>query len=131
MLNWIVTIISFSLLMGGSSPSRANPGRVVAEITVAWTEEGDAFQRRYSGQGEMNKMLHYLRHLDPAEDSVPEEMPAGPSYDIRLLLSDGSTVQYVQKSLFYLQKDSGPWQRIDPEEAIRLPLILAAIEGDA
>lgn len=131
MLNWVLAIISSALLMTGncSGPGPA-PCQVVTAVTVRWQEDEAAHIRRYTGQGEMNKVLNYLRSLDPAELPGPPQETGGPVYDICLRLSDGSAVRYTQQSLFYLREDDGPWLEIDPEEAIRLPLILAAIAGD-
>ena len=132
MLNWVISLISFCLMLGGSLPDTVRPCRVVTEITVEWQEENTPQSRRYTDQGKMNKVLNCLRSLDPiplAPGSAPEAAPSV-QYEIRLLRSDGSAVRFTQQGLTNFRKDGGQWMRIDPEDAIRLPLVLAAIPGD-
>lgn len=130
MLNWVITILTFSLLFGGNNQNqRTAPCRVVTEITIQYTDEGSAVQKRYIRQDKMNKVLNYIRSLDPkpARNAPPEDVQ---HFEITLTLSDGTTVRYTQYGLEYLRNGDLAWQSIDPDQAIRLPLILAAIPGD-
>lgn len=130
MLKWIMTILSFSLLLGGTNLTKVSPCRVVTEISVEWQENGMPLRQVYTDQGKMNKYLIYLRSLGPQSVAdIPDE-PDEPLYEIRLTLSDGSTVLYKQQGTRFFQETDSHWQAIDPEDASRFPLILAAIPSD-
>ena len=129
MLKWVISVLSFCLL--GANPQSQPPScRVVRQITVQWTESGQQINRLYTIPEKMDKLLIYLRSLDPVPQDAASEEIATPVYRIVVSLSDGSVVCYTQQGLTNFRKGSDSWQVIDPEDAIRLPLILAAIPGD-
>ena len=129
MWNWVISILSFCLLMGSSMPDLM-PCTVVTEITVQWEIEGHAKSQRYTQQGKMNKVLNYLRSLDPMPvNEIPDDAVTT-EYFIRLQRSDGTSIQFIQRGITNFRKEDGAWEAVDPEDAIRLPLLLAAIPGD-
>lgn len=130
MLNWVLSFLSFCLLLGGSFPNQTSP-HVVTEISVQWMQDGTENHRVYIQPGKMNKLLLYLRSLDPVPKNEAPDPQAVPEYQITLQLSDGTVVRYTQLGITNFRKEDGSWQVIDPEDAIRLPLILAAVPGDS
>ena len=103
---------------------------VVTEISVTTQDPAGAYQQSYTDQYKMSQLLNHIRHLDRKAQTEPEASTL-PDYEISVIFSDGSTVHYVQKGLDYFQTGDGPWRKIDPEQGIRLPLLLAAIPADA
>lgn len=130
MLKWIISFLTFSLLLGGQDIESVPPCRVVTKVSVEWTENSTNFQRIYTDQDKMNKLLIYLRTLKP---QIPTELPEisdGPEYRILLELNDGSQVRYAQYGLSFFSKNEGPWQVIDSDRAVRLALIVEAFPSD-
>ena len=122
------------LSAGCTGPVRAakpSKCRVVTEITVEVKNAPKPGLRRYSDPKKMTKALNYLRHLDPwdAPAADPEASDA-PVYRITLQLSDGSEKIYEQIGLSYFKEPGSPWKEIPPEDGIRLPLLLAAVQSD-
>ena len=130
MINWIITVLSFSLLLGNAIPDAAPPCHVVTQVRVEWTEDGIDFSRIYTEHEKMNKLLLYLRSLKPVPIHDPPTDAENPLYSVHLIMSDGSSKVFQQLGLFYFHENAAQWQAVDPETAIRLPLILAAIPGD-
>ena len=132
MLNWIITVLSFCMLLGGSYPASLNPCRVVTEITIEWNDENTTHSCRYTQQQKMNHVMNYLHSLNPIPGGgdPSQESTNATQYRIRILRSDGTVGSYTQHGITNFHKENEPWEYIDPEDAIRLPLILAAIPSD-
>lgn len=132
MFNWVMALITGALLLTGGTIHRdVAPCRVVTEITVQWDENGIPEIRRYSNPEDMDRVLHYLRHLKPVPTWDAPEETSSSIYEIQLFLSDGSTVGYTQMGLTHLQKDGETWQTFSADRGIRLRLILAAVPGES
>lgn len=125
----------FCILFAGCAdrprPPEPPECRVVTEITIQVENVPQPGLCRYSNPRKMTKALNYLRRLDPWDlpDTDPETVP-GARYHITLYFSDGSTKVYDQIAYDYLRESDGPWREIDPEYALRLPLLLAAVPSD-
>lgn len=132
MKNWLMTILSMSLfLTGGLRPQGATPCSVVTEVRIQARAEEDTVERVYITQHKMNKVLNYLRHLDPWDPAeLDVDTQAGTKYGITLTLSDGTVRTYDQTEYRYLRSEDGIWREITPELGIRLPLLIAAIPSD-
>ena len=128
MSNWIMAVMTSILLLTGLS-QEVSPCRVVTAITVEWEESGVHRRQHYEDPADMDRLLHYLRALRPFQlYDEPENIPQR-IYHITVTCSDGSQVRYAQAGLQYLKKEDGHWEKLNPERAIRLPLLLAAIPG--
>ncbi len=131
MLNWIISIVSFCLLLGGSFPENPKPCRVVTAITIQWEIDDTEYSKVYTAQNKMNKVLNYLRSLEPAsQNNSSEDSLMTPQYQILVQRSDGTTEHMVQYGITHFRKEDGSLMWVAPEDAIRLPLLLAAISDD-
>lgn len=130
MLKWIISLFTFSLLLGGRINGPVPPCHVVTEVSVSWAEGGTEYRRTYTDQRKMEKLLLYLRSLKPQPPSVTPELLDTPKYQITLRLSDDSQVFFTQYGLSFFSKADGSIQLIDAEKAARLALILEAIPED-
>ncbi len=128
----IMLCFSASGCSGRSKPPEPPKCRVVTEITIQVENAPEPGLCRYTDPRKMTKALNYLRHLDPWD--IPETEPGiseGPEYRITLRLSDGSEKVYEQIGLSYFREPGTDWREIPPADAIRLPLLLAAVQSDA
>lgn len=131
MLNWVISVLTFCLVLGGNFPENAKPCRVVTAITIQWEMDDTEYRRVYTTQNKMNKILNYLRSLESAAAANdPEESLLMPQYQILLQRSDGTAVQMVQYGITHFREADGSLMAVAPEDAIRLPLLLAAIPED-
>ena len=132
----ISLILMFSLAIGGcrslSAVTDAPFCRVVTEITVQVENAPETGLCRYTTPNKMIKTLHCLRRLDPWDlaDTDPELAP-GPRYHFDLTLSDGSHKTYDLIGNSYLREGNGPWREVTASQALRIPLLLAAVPSDA
>ena len=99
--------------------------RVVTEIQIM--RQSDQLTHRYTSQKAMNRILSYLRRLDPygKSDVKPDNSTEG--YQIRLIYSDGSDKNYVQVGAQFFCDADGQWKQIDPKAASELPLLFYAL----
>ncbi len=125
---WIILLVC---ALTGCSPARKPAGiRVVERITVSEPGLHDAPVRVYSDSRKMGRILNYLRSLERRAVRPGEaEESEGDTYLITLHHSDGSRSVYRQKGGQYLHR-RGLWQKIPPEQAQHLPLLLAAMPPD-
>lgn len=101
--------------------------RVVERITVSVPGIHD---REYSDSRKMGRILNYLRSLERRAALPGEaEESEGRICLITLHHSDGSRSVYRQKGGQYLHR-RGAWQKIPPEQARHLALLLAAMPPD-
>lgn len=116
---------------GRLSPPEPPKCRVVTEVVIQVENTPEPGLCRYSDPQKMTKALNCLRRLDPWDlpDTDPETV-SGSRYHITLHFSDGSAKVYDQIAYDYLRESGGPWLEINPEHALRLPLLLAAVPSD-
>lgn len=112
----------------GCSPARRPAQiRVVERITVS---QPGAPVRVYSDSRKMGRILNCLRGLERRAALPGEaEESEGSICLITLHHSDGSQTVYRQKGGQYLHRQ-GVWQKIPPEQARHLALLLAAMPPD-
>lgn len=131
----LLLISIFSMISGGCtgrhSPAPPPECRVVTEVEIRVENTPEAGLCRYTDPRKMTKALNCLRRLDPwnLPESDPETAP-GARYRVTLRFSDGSEKAYEQIGLDFFREPSGRWLEIAPEEALRLPLLLAAVPSD-
>lgn len=116
---------------GRSDATEPSKCRIVTEITIQVNHGSEPTLSRYSDSSKISKALNYLRRLDVWDP--PDQDPAaapGDRYRIAVYFSDGSAAYYDQIGLEYFREAAGPWKKIDPEHALRLPLLLAAVPSD-
>lgn len=123
--------VFFAIFLFGCSSRTATPepvSRVVTEIQIV--RQSDQLTHRYTSQKAMNRILSYLRRLDPygKSDAKPENNSEG--YQIRLIYSDGSEKSYAQVGLQYFCDADGQWMQINPKAASELPLLFYALADD-
>ncbi len=129
-------VFAFALLLSGCSRgntvlSSAPECRVVTGICVQFESGPIRFERNYTASEKMQKILNYLRVIDPygppAEDPETAE---GSSFRIELNYSDGCKKTYLQKGDRFMKEEGQTWKRIDPKRARELSRILGQMEGD-
>lgn len=128
----IFMILCLGLLSGcGKSAPKEDRPTIVTLVEVSAMQDGRVIHYRYSQEDKMQAVLYYLRSLQPS-NSAPIEADTfrTNSYRICLTLSDGQQRVYHQLYDEYLQKDNGPWQRIDRARASSLPQLLKLIPSD-
>ena len=111
-----VLILLFSFL-GGSAPPQATASPIVTEIHVSLTADGHTRHCSYSNDEDMQKILNYLRYLDPHKkaDIDPDTFRAN-HWEVTVHYADGNRTVYRQLHREYLQKDGGIWKQIDTED---------------
>jgi hypothetical protein len=105
--------------------------RVVIGVTLRYDNGPLHAQRVYTSENKMQRVLDYLRLIDPyGRPAVDPEFVAGSQFHIELAFSDGSRKIYRQKADRYMQIDGGDWQTINPARAEELSLLLGQMESD-
>ena len=91
--------------------------RVVTQIRVAYTIDGQTTSKTYTDSKEMESILNYLRLLKKGNktDIDPDSFRAD-SFEITLYYSDGQHNTYRQLHDQLLQTDDGPWLKIETEK---------------
>ena len=121
------------ILTGCRQKDAAHPAsRVVTQVSVVSTNEGQQYHRIYTAPEKMKVMLNYLRKLDPytATDIEPDTFRTD-AYEITVSYSDGSNSIYRQIYNQYLQQGDGAWKRINPANGSALLPILSSMPSDA
>ena len=105
--------------------------RIVTQVAVVSTNEGQLSEKIYTAPEKMKVMLNYLRRLDPytATDIEPDTFRTD-AYEITVSYSDGTNTVYRQIYNQYLQEGDGAWKRIDPAHGSALLPILSSMPGD-
>ena len=125
----IISTVTGCNRQGGSESS---PLRVVTAVSVFYSNGPINAQRHYTSDAKMQKILDYLRLINPY--GTPDEDPetaVGSDFHIVLSYSDGYQKFYRQKSDRYLQNTDGRWQKIDPTKAEELARLVGQLESDA
>ena len=119
----------FALCFCGCQKAESEPPRVVTEISI--TRASDGQTHRYTNDRCMEKILNYLRTLDPySRVSNLSEETGSTAYLITVTRSDGTQALYGQIHPSYFYGDSQYWKRIDPKKAGRPPLLFYALPPD-
>ena len=131
-LSFLALILAVILLCGCSRLQMpAQQPRIVTGVTVIYENDQIRFFRRYTSDEKIQKVLSYLRLIDPkgAAQTDPETLPGG-MYTITLLYADGTQQVYHQKNDNYLQENDGRWKIIDPKKAEWLGQLIEQTESD-
>lgn len=105
--------------------------RVVDRIDISSYHEGTLEQFSYSTPQKMESILFYLRQLDyQGKAHTDPERICGDSYQITVIVSDGTTRNYRQRANRYLSRDHHPWECIDPKQAEILYPLLQSMSSD-
>ena len=105
--------------------------RIVTQVSVVSTNEGQLYEKIYTAPEKMKVMLNYLRLLDPytATNIEPDTFRTD-AYEITVSYSDGTNTIYRQIYNQYLQEDDGAWKRIDPVHGSALLPIVSSMPSD-
>lgn len=104
---------------------------VVTLVEISASQDDRVIHYRYSQEEKMRAVLFYLRSLQPGRQApIEADTFRTDAYKICLTMSDGRQRVYHQLYDEYLQKDNGPWQRIDSARASSLPQLLKLIPSD-
>jgi hypothetical protein len=106
-------------------PRNFRPQPVVERIEVTCLREGREEFWRYTDPEQMTVLLNYLRQrksLGPP-DADPERIK-GSAYRLEVWLTDGRKKTYRLRADRYFSRENRPWQRVDGNTAVVLPLLL-------
>ncbi|MBO5953520.1 MAG: hypothetical protein J6Q53_05325 [Oscillospiraceae bacterium] len=105
--------------------------RIVTQVSVISTNEGQLYEKIYTAPEKMKVMLNYLRLLDPytTTDITPDTFRTD-AYEITVSYSDGTNTIYRQIYNQYLQEGDGAWKRIDPVHGSALLPIVSSMPSD-
>lgn len=126
-------ILLLCLLLGGCSGTQpdAEPLRVVTQIQVTGSQNGQIFQKTFTDTEKMEAVLHCIRRLDPGKaTAITPDSFRTDAYEIVVSYSDGDKTVYRQLHHQYLQVDAQPYREITEGPAIQLALLLAQLPGD-
>ena len=109
-------LLLMPLMLCGCAKSKMPTGpmcRVVTEVQVAATIDGETHVRTYTESPQMESVLCYLRLLEKGNrtDIDPDSFRAD-IFEITVFYSDGQQTFYRQLHDQLLQIDDGPWQII-------------------
>ena len=120
----LVLLTSFLGPGSAAEPTQTDTNRVVTQIQVTTVHDGQSIAKTYTGNDELESILTYLRLTAPtAKIEYEPDSFRSDSYTFILFYSDGNHTTYRQIYHDYLQKDSGPWQRIDAKAGLHFPPI--------
>ena len=113
-----MVIFLLPLLLCGCAWRKMSQGpmcRVVTQVRVAATANGQTTERVYTEYEEMESVLCYLRLLQKGKkaDIDPDSFRSD-SYEITVYYSDGQHTVYRQLHKDFLQIDGGAWQKVSP-----------------
>ena len=96
--------------------------QVVTQIRLQATHDAKTVEKTYTDEESMVAILNYLRLLDPYEqDFIDPSTFRADAYEITLCYSDGTRRTYRQLYDEYLQKDGGPWKKIEGQSGLLFP----------
>ena len=113
----LAVFLLLPLLLGGCAKKETPQGplcRVVTEIRVVATIDGQTYLKTYTAPEQMHSALNYLRLLQKGKraDIDPDSFRSD-SYEITVFYSDGQRTRYHQLHTDYLKIDDGHWQTIE------------------
>ena len=122
-----------SLVLPGcdGTQGEVTPVRVVTQIQVTATENGQIWQKTFSNPDKMGAVLHCLRTMEPGKvvPIAPDSFRTD-AYEITVSYSDGNHTVYQQLYHQYLQRDSQGYREISERPAVRLVQLLRSMPGD-
>ena len=116
----LTVFLLLPVLLCGCARKEAPTGpmcRVVTQIKVAATVDGQTNSKTYTDPEGMQSVLNYLRLMKKSKqtDIDPDSFRAD-SYEITLYYSDGQYNTYRQLHDGFLQIDGGSWQEIETKK---------------
>lgn len=129
----LAALLLLSLLLSGCGGTQPDPEplRVVTQIQVTGTEDGQVWQKTFSDTEKMEAVLHCLRRLDPGKvTQIAPDSFRTDAYEIIVSYSDGSRTVYQQLHHQYLQTDFQGYREIREGPAIQLAQLLRSLPGD-
>lgn len=121
-----------TMLLSGCAGQTPQLGvRVVTQVDVKCSRDGQLLQRKYTDAEKMQPLLNYLRLLEPRglPDADPERT-RGNAYEITVHFSRGTPTVYYQRCERFLSKNRHPWQKVDSRLAGELYPILRDLPSD-
>ena len=128
----IAVLLTMGILASCSGCSRKQVGvRVVEQISVEWTEDGQTFHRIHGEPEKMHLILNRIRTLGQrfSTDVDPETL-ASPTVMMTVIYSDGAQRLYQIKPDRYIRIGHADWQQADPKKITSLRLLLLSLPGD-
>ena len=112
----LAVFLLFPFLLCGCTESKIPAGpmcRVVTQVQVAATIDGETYVRTYTDSPRMESVLCYLRLLERGRRSdIDPDSFRSDIFEITVFYSDGQQTGYRQLHDQLLQVDNGPWQII-------------------
>ena len=109
-------LLLLSLLLSGCGKSEQPAGpmcRVVTQVKVSITADGQTQENTYTDYPAMEAVLCYLRLLEKGNrTNIEPESFRTDIYKITVFYSDGQHTTYRQLHNQLLQIDDGPWQTV-------------------
>ena len=128
------SLLLIFLLFSGCSrvvDDRESALRMVVQIDVSCSQDGESIHRSYTSENKMEAMLLYLRLLKsqgPAKTD-PEQL-IGPACEIVVRFSNGQRRIYRLRADRFLSTDSHPWQSVDQTHAQKLYKLVMLMNSD-
>lgn len=125
----VAFVLVLLLLFTGCVPHYEPAYRVVTAVSVTVSHQAQLRHYRYTDHPRIQAVLNYLRRLKPyaPQDIAPETFRSD-AFRIILHRSDGTETVYHQIADGFLQKNGGPWHRVDPAHASSLSRLLGQLE---
>jgi len=103
----------------------------VTHADVTWQSQQHRHHRHYESPEKIQQLLYYLRSLRPKGNAkIDPETLGGNTCKIVLYYQNGQRQIYYQQADRYLSVDAHPWERIIPEQAAKLYLLLEEMPSD-
>ncbi len=130
---WVA--VSLCLCCGCSRKSAQRPTkpsvRYVTQVDVTCKKGESALRWYYTDPEKIEPMLLYLKLLQRRGTAEVDPVRVeGDHYEIVLHYSTGERRIYYQHADQYLSQDYKPWERINPEQAKDLQLLLDQMPSD-
>ena len=135
-----ILIFFFSLvispsLCGCQAPQSADPAAasLVQALHIRCTQNGEAMEFYCTHPEKVRLILLCIRTLGPDFPArVDVEALEGRTITLSMYCADGATREYRLKNNQYLQKDHGPWRKINADHAAGFyQLLLTLADADA
>ena len=128
---WILAALVFLLSGCGGTQLNAHPIRVVTQIQVTGTENGQTWHKNFIAPEKLDAILLLLRQLQPgkAEHLDPETFRTD-AFEMVVSYSDSSCTVYHQLFHHYLQIDGADYRPIREASAAQLAQLLKDLPSD-
>ena len=112
-------------------PRNIRPQPVVERIEVTCVRNGDERSWRYTDPEQMAVLLNYLRQRKSLGSAgIDPERIKGSAYRLEVWLTDGRKKTYRLRADRYFSRENRPWQQVDGNTAVVLPLLLKQMPPD-